>query len=120
MSNQFKSILGIVIPIVSFGVTYSWPAALTFYFLCSAVWGVAQTFGLRNAWLRKRLGLYPLNPAAAKNPLPMSNSVNALNIASRPVPKKPLEAPRKQIGAKGGLLDRFTGANDPEKIAEVR
>lgn len=63
--------------------------------------------------MRDKIGLYPLNPEASKNPLaPMDRGgLNALNVATRAGPPGQIidvGAP-KQIGGKGGFLDRVTG-----------
>lgn len=108
-TKRVKQGMIIVLPILSFTFVHSWPAALTLYFFTNSMWGLLQASLLRNGWVRDKLGLYPLHPVAAQNPL----AVNALNIAtSAGPPTKIIDvgAP-KQIGAKGGFLDRVTGGS---------
>lgn len=64
------------------------------------------------------MGLYPLNPSAP-NPLAQGpkEGLNALNIATKPgrvidvVGTVPAQKEKKQIGGKGGFLDRITGGS---------
>jgi hypothetical protein len=102
------------IPIISFTVAYSWPAALVWYFFCNTAWGFIQALILKNAAFRKRFGLYPLNARQSQNPLARPpGAASSLNIAQ---PKIIDVAPtNKQIGAKGGLLDMITGGGADEK-----
>lgn len=108
-TKRMKQGMVIALPIISFTFVHSWPAALTLYFFTNSLWGLFQATSFRNAWVRDRLGLYPLDPVAAQNPLAM----NALNIATGagPAAKVVDVGARKQIGAKGGFLDRVTGGD---------
>lgn len=106
-TKRVKKGMIIVLPIVSFTFVHSWPAALTLYFFTNSMWGLLQASLLRNAWVRDKLGLYPLHPAAAQNPLTI-NALNIKTITSPATEATDVGAP-KQIGAKGGFLDRITG-----------
>lgn len=117
-TKRMKQGMVLFLPLISFLFVNSWPAALTLYFFTNSMFGLAQSMILRNEWAREKLGLYPLNPST-RNPLSSGpkQGLNALNIATRPgkvidvvgtvaAPKE-----KKQIGAKGGLLDRITGGS---------
>lgn len=111
-TKRVKQGMIIVLPILSFTFVHAWPAALTLYFFTNSMWGLLQASLLRNAWVRDKLGLYPLHPAAALNPLAAGS---VLNIAGPPVKiadtAAAAAAAPKQIGAKGGFLDRVTGGS---------
>lgn len=112
-SQRMKQGMVIALPIVSFTFVHAWPAALTLYFFANSIFGLFQATTLRNAWVRDKIGLYPLNPEASKNPLASMDrgGLNALNVATRAGPPGEIidvGAP-KQIGGKGGFLDRVTG-----------
>lgn len=109
-TRRMKQGMILLLPIISFTFVHSWPAALTLYFFTNSMWGLFQAISLRNAWVRDRLGLYPLDPVAAQNPL----AVNALNMATGEGPAGKIigaGTSKKQIGAQGGFLDRITGGN---------
>jgi len=112
MARSMKTGLMIALPMVSFAVAFSWPAALVFYLLCNTTFGVLQSLLLRNSTFREKMGLYPLSVAASQNPLAVNKPINALNIASGAFPDKPIETPRKQIGGTGSFLDKLTGGGD--------
>lgn len=114
-SQRLKKGMVLTLPIISFAFVHSWPAALTLYFFSNSMFGLCQATALRNAWVRDKLGLYPLDPAASKNPLAPGNAegLDALNLAKRAGPASKIidvGAP-KQIGGQGGFLDQVTGGN---------
>ncbi|KAH0606208.1 uncharacterized protein H6S33_003869 [Morchella sextelata] len=117
-TRRMKQGMVLILPLFSFLFVNSWPAALTLYFFTNSVLGLAQALALRNVWLREKLGLYPLNPTTP-NPLAQGpkEGLNALNIATKPgkvidvVGTVPAQKEKKQIGGKGGFLDKITGGS---------
>lgn len=113
-TRRMKQGMLLVLPLLSFTFVNSWPAALTLYFFTNSAFGLLQATLLRNAWVRDRLGLYPLSLAASQNPL----AASALGVATGAGPAGKIigvGAPKqKQIGGKGGFLDKITGG-DVEK-----
>lgn len=108
-TKKMKQGLMILMPIFSFSLVHSWPAAITLYFFTNSMFGLVQATALRNVWVRDRLGLYPLSTEASKNPLAPSG-LEALNIVTK-VPAETVVGAPRQIGAKGGFLDRITGGD---------
>lgn len=108
LARSTKLAMAIGLPVLSFAVTHSWPAALGFYFAVSGTFGLLQALVLKQKWFREAWGLYPLSFEQTLNPLA---SRRPINIA-RPKAVAAAAPTKRQIGASGGFLDRLTGGSD--------
>lgn len=102
MARSTKTGLMLVLPMISFGVAYSWPAVISFYLLSNTAFGILQNMLLRNPAAREYLGLYPLSVNPVKSPI----TIKPVNVTAESEPEV------KQIGGAGGFLDKLTGGHD--------
>jgi YidC/Oxa1 family membrane protein insertase len=117
MAKSMKTALMFGLPALSFGITYAWPSVLGWYILCNSTVGVVQTLLLRNEAFRAKFGLYPLAVGGTPNPFaPRPGSLSALNVLDKQTIDVAVNS-KKQIGAKGGLLDKLTGGEDDPNSA---
>jgi YidC/Oxa1 family membrane protein insertase len=117
MAKSMKTALMFGLPALSFGITYGWPSVLGWYILCNSSAGLVQTLLLRNETFRAKAGLYPLAVGGTPNPFaPRPGSLSALNVLdSKTIDVTPNS--KRQVGTKGGLLDRLTGGEDDPNSA---
>lgn len=114
MAKSMKTALMFGLPALSFGVTYAWPAIIGWYIFCNSCVGLVQTLLLRNEAFRAKFGLYPLAIGGTPNPLAARpGSLSALNALDKNTIEVAVNS-KKQIGAKGGLLDRLTGGQSDD------
>lgn len=118
-TNQFsksvKLAMGLGLPMVSFAISYAWPAALVFYMFINTLFGVVQSTVLKNRRFREYMGLYPLTSSAESPLKPVLKP--RLNIVKPKVVEAtvaPVAGKVRQIGAPGGILDRLTGGKDED------
>ncbi len=110
MQGQLAQTLRVFLPLTSFGFIYFQPGAVQLFFCTGSILSLVQSVLIRNAQLRRWMGLLPMTP----NVTPAAGAIMPGGLRTYNVVGAEQEAPRN-----ASIIDRFVDSAKERKEAAM-